>query len=324
MIRSIDSSNGPEKTRDLPVILLAGPTAAGKTSLAIRLARSLGTEIVNADSMQVYRYMNIGTAKPTDAQRREVPHHVIDVADPDEPFDAARYVDIAAPIIEELHGRGEIPIVVGGTGLYMKVLTRGICAGPTSDPRIKEDLVRDESSKGLSSLHLELARVDPEAATRIHPHDRQRIFRALEVFRATGVPLSLHQKEHGFEQNIFPTIKLFIFRDREELYERINRRVELMLEEGLKSEVEKLLGMGYGAELRPMQSLGYRQMAAHLLGDLSFDRAVYLIQRETRRYAKRQITWFRADPEFHWLHAEDFEAILSWISGKLKEGRGDD
>jgi tRNA dimethylallyltransferase len=319
MIRSTDSSNAPEKERGLPVILLAGPTASGKTSLAIRLARSLATEIVNGDSMQVYRYMDIGTAKPTDAERREVPHHILDVADPDEPFDAARYLEVATPVISALHDRGKIPIVVGGTGLYMKVLTRGICSGPTSDPATKEDLVRDESSKGLAWLHSELARVDPEAGSRIHPHDRQRIFRALEVFRLTGVPLSLHQKQHRFEQSIFPTIKLSIFRDREELYDRINRRVERMLEEGLKGEVQRLLDMGYGPELKPMQSLGYRQMAEHLLGDLSLDRALYLIQRETRRYAKRQLTWFRADPEFHWFHAGDFEGILSWVSGKLKK-----
>lgn len=270
MIRSTDFSKGPEKTCDLPVILLAGPTASGKTSLAIRLARSLATEIVNADSMQVYRYMDIGTAKPSVAERREVPHHVIDVADPDEPFDAARYLEIASPVVKALHERGKIPIVVGGTGLYMKVLTRGICSGPTSDPETKENLIRDESSKGLAYLHSELVRVDPEAASRIHPHDRQRIFRALEVFRLTGVPLSLHQEDHRFKQSIFPTIKLFIFRDREELYDRINRRVESMLEAGFKSEVQKLLAMGYGPELKPMQSLGYRQITEHILGGLSF------------------------------------------------------
>jgi len=317
MSRSIDSSNEPEKIGDLPVILLAGPTASGKTSLAIRLAQSLATEIVNADSMQVYRHMDIGTAKPSAAQRAEVPHHILDVADPNEPFDAARYLEVAAPVVKSLHERGKIPIVAGGTGLYMKVLTRGICSGPTSDPETKEYLLRDESEKGLAWLHSELARVDPKTASRVHPHDRQRVLRALEVFRLTGVPLSLHQERHRFEQSIFPTIKIFIFRDREELYERINRRVEVMLESGFRDEVENLLALGYGPELKAMQSLGYRQLAAHVLGGLSLDRVVYLIQRETRRYAKRQLTWFRADPEFHSFHAEDFEGILSWISEKL-------
>jgi tRNA dimethylallyltransferase len=317
MTRSTDFSNVPERIGNLPVILLAGPTACGKTSLAIKLAQSLATEIVNADSMQVYRYMDIGTAKPSAAERREVIHHILDIADPDESFDAARYLEVASPVVRSLHKRGKIPIVVGGTGLYMKVLSRGICSGPTSDPEIKEGLLRDESCKGLAWLHLELARVDPEAGSRIHPHDRQRIFRALEVFRLTGVPLSFQQKQHGFEKSVFSTIKILIFRDREELYDRINSRVEAMLQMGFESEVRRLLDMGYGPELKPMQSLGYRQMAAHILGNLSLDRAVYLIQRETRRYAKRQLTWFRADPEFRSFHAGDFDAIFSWISGKL-------
>ncbi|MEM5789888.1 MAG: tRNA (adenosine(37)-N6)-dimethylallyltransferase MiaA, partial [Syntrophobacteraceae bacterium] len=306
MTRSCAFSKEPEALR---VVLLAGPTAAGKTSLSIELAKRTCAEIVNADSMQVYRHMEIGTAKPTAAERLAVPHHLIDVADPDETFDAARYRELAAPVIEQIFDRGKLPIVVGGTGLYLKVLTRGICSGPPSDPRIKEDLLAAERSVGLENLYSELALADPTAAARIHPHDRQRILRALEVFRMTGVPISSYQQGHGFEETVMPAIKIFVFRERDELYERINLRVEHMLAEGLEEEVKRLFAMGYGPELKSMQSLGYKQIGEYLLGRLSRDEAVYRIKRDTRRYAKRQMTWFRGDPEFRWFHADDIDGI---------------
>jgi tRNA dimethylallyltransferase len=295
------------------VVLLAGPTASGKTSLSIELSTRLSAEIVNADSMQVYRHMEIGTAKPTLEQRRTVPHHLIDVVDPDEPFDAARYLHLARAAIEDIKKRGRVPLVVGGTGLYMRVLTRGLCPGPSSDPELKNKLVADEKSKGLGQLYCDLVRIDPESAARIHPNDRQRILRALEVFSLTGVALSALQRSHGFREQLFPAIKVFINRERGELYERINRRVDSMLEAGFKDEVERLLAMGYVTQLKSMQSLGYRQMAAHLAGAVSIDEAACQIKRETRRYAKRQITWFRGDHEFRSFDAGDTEGIYHYI-----------
>ncbi len=297
----------------LPILLLSGPTAVGKTELALEIALRLGSEIVNADSMQVYRHMDIGTAKPGAKERALVPHHLLDVADPDESFDAARYAELARPVIENLLGRGRIPLIVGGTGLYLKILTKGICSGAPGDQEVKKQLIREMEEQGLPKLHEELLRIDPEAAGRIHPHDRQRIVRALEVFRLTGSPLSLRQAQHRFSEQIYRSIKIFLYRDRNVLYERINRRVLQMIDEGLLEEVRRLMEKGYGPELKPMQSLGYRQMAAYLRGELTWDSAVSEMQRATRQYAKRQLTWFRADPEFRWFNAEDRQGIREWI-----------
>lgn len=297
-----------------PVILLAGPTAVGKTQLALEIAHCLGTEIINCDSMQVYRYMEIGTAKPTPEERALVAHHLLDVADPDEPFDAARYAELARPVIESLRNRGKVPLVVGGTGLYMKVLTRGICPAAPRDPAIREQLRRELEEHGLERLHQELGRVDPEAGRRLHPHDRQRVLRALEVQRLTGTPLSCWQSQHRFQQTIYRTVKIFLYRDRNVLYERINRRVRQMLDQGLVAEVRRLLAMGYGPELKSMQAVGYKQLAAHLLGACPLASAVSDMERATRHYARRQLTWFRGDPEFRWVQADDRQGILEWLN----------
>jgi tRNA dimethylallyltransferase len=321
MNRSPDSSKEAEPGPDIPLVLLAGPTASGKTSLSIELGARIAAEIVNADSMQVYRHMEIGTAKPTPEQRRIVPHHLIDAADPDESFDAATYLHLARPVIEDIKKRGRVPLVVGGTGLYMKVLTGGICPGPSSDPELKKKILAREKSEGLPRLFCDLSRIDPEAAARIHPNDRQRIYRALEVFALTGVPLSVLQKGHGFKEELYPAVKIFINRDRDVLYERINRRVDIMIESGLKDEVRKLLGMGYTARMKSMQSLGYRQMAAHVSGAISFDEAVCLIKRDTRRYAKRQITWFQGH-EFVSFYADDIDGIFQYVMQRIA-GPGD-
>ncbi len=304
-------------SREIPVVLLAGPTAVGKTALAMELAEALGTEIIGADSMQVYRYMDIGTAKPTQAERRRVPHHLVDVADPDEDFDAARYVDLARPMVDRFMRSGRVPLVVGGTGLYMKALTRGLCPGAPASPEIKEQLRSELEDRGLESLYAELARVDPLLARRLHPNDRQRILRGLEVHRLTGTPLSAWQERHRFRTSFFPTIKVALYRERDELYQRINRRTLAMMEEGFVDEVRRLLSMGYGPELKSMQSLGYRHICTYLAGRCRLHEAVALIQRDTRRYAKRQLTWFRGDPEFRWFHADDRTEILSWVRKEL-------
>jgi tRNA dimethylallyltransferase len=306
-----------EPSKKLPIILLAGATGVGKTALSLELASRLDTEIVNADSMQVYRFMDIGTAKPTDAERARVPHHLLDVVDPDEPFDAAAYAGLAHRTIAGLHRRGKIPLVVGGTGLYLKVLTRGICQGPVVDPAVRRDLKRRAEAEGIASLHAELKSVDAVLGASLHPHDRQRILRALEVFRSTGRPLSDWQASHRFEQTLYPTVKLFLHRSREELYRRIDRRVIEMMDSGFLDEVRGLLRMGYGPGLKPMQSLGYRQLVLHLASGLPLEAAVEEIQRETRRYAKRQLTWFRGDPELHWMDADDAEAVMAWVERRL-------
>ena len=297
----------------LPIILLAGPTAVGKTALSLELAHRLDTEIVNADSMQIYRYMDIGTAKPTPEERALAPHHLLDVVDPDEPFDAARYLDLAKPVVDALHAKGKIPLVVGGTGLYMKILTRGICPAAPGDPAVREQLQAEEERRGLPAMHAELVSSDSQLGARLHPNDRQRILRALEVFRITGIPLSQWQEQHRFRQTVYPSIKIFLYRDRSELYQRIDRRVLQMMEVGFLEEVQGLMARGYGPELKPMQSLGYKQMVRHLLGKCTHGEAVQEIQRETRRYAKRQMTWFRGDPDFQWFDVSGGKEILAWI-----------
>mgnify|MGYP001250944118 FL=1 len=307
-----------DSAKPLPIILLAGPTASGKTRLAIDLARELGTEIVNADSMQVYRHMDIGAAKPTPEERALAKHHLLDAADPNEPFDAARYLELARPVVEALHRKGKVPLVVGGTGLYMKVLTRGICEGPPADAVLRARISAELKERGLAALRAELEAVDPVLARRIHPNDRQRIVRAVEVFRATGKPLSTWQELHGFQESRYTALKLFLHREREDLYRRIDRRTLRMVEAGLADEVRQLLAMGYGPELKPMQSLGYRQMTDHLLGKIDLEEAVRQIQRDTRHYAKRQITWFRGDPEFRWVDAEKREEIFRVVLEELR------
>jgi tRNA dimethylallyltransferase len=307
-----------DNTKRLPIILMAGPTGVGKTALSFELASRLSTEIVNADSMQVYRFMDIGTAKPAAWERARVPHHLLDVVDPDEPFDAAAYAELAHRVIAALHEGGKIPLVVGGTGLYMKVLTRGICQGPAVDPSVREALRLRAEEEGISSLHAELKEVDPVLGASLHPRDRQRIFRALEVFRSTGRPLSAWQAAHRFEHTLYPTVKVFLTRSRDELYRRIDRRVLDMMESGFLQEVRQLLQRGYSPQLKPMQSLGYRQLVRHLLHDLPLDEAVEQTQRDTRRYAKRQMTWFRADPELHWMHADDCAGAMNWIQDRIE------
>jgi tRNA dimethylallyltransferase len=291
------------------VIVLSGPTGVGKTDSAIRLAERLGAEIINADSMQVYRYMDIGTAKPTQEQRARVPHHLLDVVLPSEAFDAGLYLYHVQPVIRGLQEAMKTPLVVGGTGLYLKALTHGICEAAPADARVRQELLEELQELGLTRLFADLRRVDPDLAGRVQPRDRQRILRGLEVFRVTGRPLSSWQEQHGFQTKLFRTIKIFLNRPREQLYQRINKRVEAMMGQGFLEEVRSLLERGYGPELKSMQSLGYRHLAAHLANRVSLDEAVSIIQRDTRHYAKRQLTWFRADPEYVWLPADQPEEL---------------
>lgn len=292
------------------LIVICGPTAVGKTTAGIAVARAVGGEIVSADSMQVYRFMDIGTAKPTAAEQRAARHHLIDVVDPDEPFDAAAYANLGRRALEGLLRRSKTPVVVGGTGLYVKALLYGLFRSHAADPAVRARLRREAEAGGAAALHARLAQCDPQTAARLHPNDSVRILRALEVFEATGRPISALQHEHRFADAPFCALKIGLTLDRTALYRRIDRRVEDMLAAGLENEVRSLLDRGYGPELKPMQSIGYSHMVALIAGAVSRAECIRTLQRDTRRFAKRQLTWFRADPDIRWHPPQDTNELI--------------
>jgi len=283
------------------LIIISGPTGVGKTDAAITAAEPLGAEIVSADAMQVYRHMDIGTAKPTQEQQQRVRHHLIDVVDPDEPFSAALFKEMAEARIRDLHKRGCPIFVVGGTGLYIKALTRGLFPVEGQDGTIREKLRGEVETSGLEALYQRLRMVDPEAAQRVHPNDTYRIIRALEVHQATGQPISRHHRNHGFQDVGYRILFIGLTLDRTILYDRINERVDLMLASGFLEEVRGLLHQGYPSTLKSMRSIGYRHVADYLEGRVAWDETVSLFKRDTRHYAKRQLTWFKADPDVEWM-----------------------
>ncbi len=291
------------------VAVLVGPTAGGKTAAALDLAEALGADIVNADSLQVYRELDIGTAKPTPAERARVRHHLVDAADPDEPYDAARYAREGRAVIAELHGRGVPPLVVGGTGLYIKALLGGLFHQGQGVREVRRRLARELAEHGLPTLFARLASLDPDSAHRLAPGDTYRILRALEVVEATGRPLSELQATHRFQDRPYETLKLGLDLPREELYRRIEARVEVMLAQGWLEEVRRALSR-YSPKIKPLKALGYRQLAAHLEGRLTLAEALDQTKKETRRYAKRQLTWFRADPEVRWFHPGQRQELI--------------
>jgi tRNA dimethylallyltransferase len=297
----------------LKVIVITGPTASGKSSLTVELAVYFGGEIVNADSMQVYRGMDVGTAKPTVAERRGVPHHLLDVVNPNEHFDAAKYRSLAVPQLQDMASKGKACFIVGGTGLYIKTLLGGLLECPPADPGLRKELGRIWEERGSVFLYEELKLLDPESALKIHPHDKVRIIRALEIVHLTRQRPSSLSKRHGFRDNSFDAVKICMDMERKELYERINQRSQRMIEGGLVAETERLLNKGYSPDLKPMKSLGYRHVVKYLEGACALDEATYELQRDTRRYAKRQLTWFRGDPEMVWMMPKDMEGIIKKI-----------
>ena len=312
-------STGVEQNRPQLVILL-GPTGAGKSKLAIELAEEFGGEIISADSMQVYRYMDIGTAKPTPDEQRRVRHHLIDLVTPDQPFHAGLYRTLGRNTIDQLSQNRKAIWVVGGTGLYLKILTQGLFASPRIDPSIRERLKREAEEKGGDFLYKHLEQVDPETASSLHPHDLFRIVRALEVFESTGAPISSFREQHHFSETPYHTLKIGLGMTRERLYHRIEQRVDRMIERGFLEEVKGLIEMGFGPELKPMKSLGYKQMVQFLSNEIGWAEAVRQMKRDTRHYAKRQWTWFRADPEVHWRdesanREEIFREVKSFLAG---------
>jgi len=282
------------------LLVIVGPTASGKTGVALRLATLFGAEIVSADSVQVYRGLDIGSAKPSAEERARVPHHLIDVVEPDQAFDAATFRALATQAIEDIQGRGKNAVVAGGTGLYVRALLGGLFGSPPKDPELRRALVEEARERGREALWQRLAEVDPEAAGRIHARDLVRVVRALEVVELCGRPLSQLQAEHGFGEQRFGYAKIGLRVPRAELYRRIEERLEAMLAAGWLEEVRALLSR-WGPQARALQSLGYRHLVAHLQGRLSLPEARALILRDTRRYAKRQLIWFRAEPDITWV-----------------------
>jgi len=300
------------------IVVIGGPTGIGKTGVAIDIAGSFRGEIISADSMQIYRLMDIGTAKPSPEERARVPHHLIDVIDPDQRFDAAAYAMTARQIISLLKGKNRLPFIVGGTGLYIKALVQGLFQGKTSDPSVRRTLKETAARCGIRSLYDQLRSVDPEAAKKIHPNDGYRIIRALEVYRITGNAITEFHDRHGFSDRRFDVLKLGLDMDRARLYDRIDRRVEAMVSTGLVAEVRGLLNMGYSENLKSMQSIGYRHMVDFIRGRLSWEETLRTMKRDTRRYAKRQLTWFRADPEFVWFEPGQKDDMVGAIEEFLK------
>ncbi len=281
------------------VLVLSGPTASGKTELSLALARRLPLEIVGADSMQVFRGMDIGTAKPSAAERGEVPHHLIDVADPDEDYSAGRFVAEADAAIRGVVARGRFPLVVGGTGMYLRALRRGLDPLP-ADPAVRAALSRRWDEEGGAALHGELRRIDPATAERVHAADKVRVVRALEIAAVSGRPASALRVSWGGPGR-YRILFLGLYPGKEEIAARIARRVETMFGNGLVAEVRGLLSRGYGPHLKSMGALGYRHVAAHLLRGVPLAETVEEMTRDTRRYAKRQMTWLSREPDVHWL-----------------------
>jgi tRNA dimethylallyltransferase len=301
------------------IIIICGPTGVGKTAVAIDLAQHFGGQIIGADSMQVYKYMDIGTAKPTAEERARVVHHMVDFVEPDESFDAARYAAGARAKIIELEQQHITPFVVGGTGLYIKALLYGLFAEKVSDPEIRTRLKAESDAHGIQSLYDRLGRLDSETANRLHPNDTYRILRALEVIEATGQAISKFHQKHGFFERPFEALKIGLNLDRAFLYERINRRVDAMITAGFLEEVKSLLTRGYSASLNSMQSIGYRHMVEYIKGRSSWEECVRDMKRDHRRYAKRQLTWFRAEPEIIWKEPQQVEALKLSVEKFLGE-----
>jgi len=295
-------------TEQISVLVICGPTGSGKTSLALSLADKFPLEIISADSRQVYRRMDIGTAKATIQEQAAIPHHMIDLIDPDQEFSVAEFVDQAQPLIRQISARGKIPCIVGGTGLYIRDLLGGLAQLPSSDPELRKQLHQREQAEGPGFLFKELQQVDPAAAAEIHPNNIIRIVRALEVCAISGRRISDLKSEHRFAEQPYRVLKLAPDFPRAELYSRINLRTEQMIASGLVDEV-KSLATSYSLELKALQTLGYREVVHYLKNDITAEQMVSDIQKHTRQYAKRQLTWFRKETD------------IIWVDSSMKSGR---
>jgi len=287
-----------------PVLAIVGATGVGKTEVALELAEMLDGEIISADSRQIYRRLDIGTAKPTADELARAPHHLVDVAEPDEIFDAARFGQLARAAVDDVTRRGRVPIVCGGTGLYLRALVEGLLEGAPASPELRSELLRREEGEGPGTLHALLGVEDPETAARLHPHDVFRIVRALEVGRLTGRPMSVWQREHGFRTRLLDAVVIGCERPRDELAVRVEARCRAMLEAGFLTEIEELWAAGFSSELPALRSVGYLEMGRMLRGEVVFERAFEDFVRATMRLAKRQRTWFRGQTDARWFHPD--------------------
>lgn len=290
------------------VIIVVGPTASGKTNVSLQLARQIKGEIVSADSRQIYKYMNIGTAKPDPEVLQSIKHHCINIKQPDEFFNAGEYGKLSRSVVKNIFKRHKQPIVVGGSGLYIRALVDGIFAGEYRDVSIREKLEKELSKKGAQALYKRLIQVDPHSAGKIHPHDIKRIIRALEVYEISGKPISSMQEQYTHKGDFIPLF-FGLHWPRKLLYQRIEERVDKMMKAGFVSEVEKILDMGYNPELNSLDSLGYKEIISYLRGKLGYSKMVEEIKKNTRRFAKRQLTWFRKEGRTQWIdmHTADDE-----------------
>ena len=294
-----------------PLILVAGPTAVGKTALAVALAQQINGEIVSADSMQVYRKMNIGTAKATPAEMGGIPHHLIDCLEPDAPFSVAQFQSMAQCALHHIYSQNKLPIVVGGTGFYINALLRGtdFTAAHAADRAYRDNLAALADEKGRIYLHGMLKKADPAAAAAIHPHNVKRVIRALEYIKQTGSSIAAHNAREKLKASVYDAKVFIIHCDRAALYEKINRRVDGMIAAGLLDEVAGLLAAGYGPGLASMQALGYKEMIPVVQGAMPLAEAQALLKRNTRRFAKRQLTWFRRQCDGTWLDSGAYRDI---------------
>lgn len=306
-------------TNKPPLLVIVGPTAVGKTAFCIDLAERLPAEIVTADSMQVYRGMDIGTAKPTEEERRGVPHHGIDLVEPDEQCNVADYRRHALKAIAAIHERGKLPILSGGTGLYVRaVVDEFLFPERGADWDFRRRLEEEAQRIGRPALHARLQAVDPETAARLHPNDLRRVVRALEVYERTGRPLSEHLREARGKGSRFDLLMFGLTRPREELYARINDRVHEQIRSGLVEEVAAMLERGLDEDDVSMKGLGYKEIIGYLKGRYGLDEAITLLQRDTRHYARRQLTWFRADKRIQWLDMSEFISMESAVAHVFK------
>lgn len=292
------------------LFILIGPTAIGKTALSIELAKRMNGEIISADSMQIYKFMDIGSAKITKDEMEDIPHHLIDIVLPNEEFTVANFKDRSIELIKDINSRGKLPIVAGGTGLYINSLVYNLNfaqVAPNDELRERLELLGNEY--GNEYLHQELQKIDFESAERISVNDRKRIIRAIEIFEVTGKPMSEYNKNFRIPIDDYNLVMIGLNMDRAELYNRINARVDIMIKEGLIDEVKGLLEMGYNKELVSMKGIGYKEVVMYLEGAISLDKSVELIKQGTRNYAKRQLTWFRRDNRIKWVNVEEFSNL---------------
>lgn len=306
------------------LLVLIGPTAVGKTKMSIEIAKEFGCEIISGDSMQVYRGMDIGTAKITAEEMEGVPHHLIDIHEPDHPYSVAEFQEQCQRLIAEITERGKLPFIVGGTGLYVESVCYGYQFSETgADEVFREEQFRYANEHGAEALHQKLAEADPETAERLHPNDLRRVVRALEVFHVTGVPLS-SQLAPQTKQSPYDLCLVGLTMDRQMLYNRIEERIDLMLSQGLVDEVAALMDKGFAPGLVSMQGLGYKEIVSYLNGEFSYEEAVVLLKRDTRRFAKRQLSWFRHMKDIEWVDVTDsgnfsanYQKIRAIIAGKF-------